>query len=665
MYKLIDILREVGAYKVDVDKETIAKFIKDNGITRKSTAEGSLYIINPTYYRIAQHMGWLDDLFPKETEEEIYKKIENFIRDNNLKKPIDLKNAKRSYFNKAKTYNLIDKLFPKESEEELYKKIAKFIEDNNITTFASYKDNNSLRVANPYYFRVVGKKNWSKKLFPLNAKQLQASKKQTRSRKFTSAQKDRFLALGNKIKNLIKIPVGDSIEAEIDFLQALDDLKGVQKQFFQTYNLLFPGENLESEYLAKLKEVLGELISRVTNRTELKDLFPTVLSKILGHDLAYPENRWWKELTAHFIPLGNAYKRMVYVFEFPDGTAYVGLTYDEQKRKGAHLGQDKSPVFKHIQKTGLYPKFYRLTRNDDGKIIKTEDLTYIEAADAQKLEYDALEEYKDDGWKVHNIAPAGSLGGSAGAQAISIDKFNRFVKDRSNDIESFKLISQGRHIKDMFKNLPKEEQVEIYNRIKTIIKKEGIKNNEGLKKFYRGAHNLIQDMGWGEILFGTKSTHDAPVKAAESFLAEPNNLDKDQLKLITKRTHEQIKNPEQEKIYLTKVKGIIDKYNLKRPDDINNLTGNDNFTWGLSNHDRKNKIAHDKSIVAIEKAKKENPDKDPEIEVVPLNQWKDIIWPDGYPGRRSGARGKTSINESIVNREVLNCIIKRLINYNK
>ena len=68
---------------------------------------------------------------------------------------------------------------------------------------------------------------------------------------------------------------------------------------------------------------------------------------------------------------------------------------------------------------------------------------------------------------------------------------------------------------------------------------------------------------------------------------------------------------------------------------------------------------------AIEKAKKENPDKDPEIEVVPLNQWKDIIWPDGYPGRRSGARGKTSINESIVNREVLNCIIKRLINYNK
>jgi DNA replication initiation complex subunit (GINS family) len=200
MYKLVNILRETLQEKVSIDKETIAKFIKDNGITKKSTAEGSLYTINPTYYRYAQHMGWLDDLFPKETEEELYKKIENFIKDNNLKKPVDLFNAKRSYFDKAKTYNLIDKFFPKESDEELYKKIAKFIEDNNVTTFGSYKDNNSLRVANPYYFGVVGRKGWTKKLFPLNAKQLQAPKKQTGSRKFTSAQKDRFLTLGNKIK---------------------------------------------------------------------------------------------------------------------------------------------------------------------------------------------------------------------------------------------------------------------------------------------------------------------------------------------------------------------------------------------------------------------------------------------------------------------------------
>ena len=78
------------------------------------------------------------------------------------------------------------------------------------------------------------------------------------------------------------------------------------------------------------------------------------------------------------VPVGNLYRRMVYVFEFPiwkgetdpelkgKPTAYVGLTADEVKRKSAHRNSDSSQVYKYITKTGLQPIFYRLVKNKSG-----------------------------------------------------------------------------------------------------------------------------------------------------------------------------------------------------------------------------------------------------------------------------------------------------------
>jgi hypothetical protein len=575
MYKLVNILRESLQEKVDVDKETIAKFIKDNGITKRSSRDpkdkSSLFMANRRYWNIASENGWLDELLPKITT-----------------RPPSPK-----------------KLPP----EELLR---------------------------------------NRKIMWQNI----------RKRK----REENLLKFGKRIKNWIETPIDDSAESEMNSFKALEKIKYNQmSSMFRKYKERYPEDNLESEYLFKLKKVLGNLASRVSNARDFENFLRPVRSKLHYHDKLYPNDPWKKELEAHFIPLGNAFKRMVYVFEFPDNTAYVGLTYNEERRKGAHLGSEKSPVFKHIQQTGKYPEFYRLVRNDDGEIVKTEDLNYIEAVDAQKLEHDALEKYKEDGWKVHNIAKTGALGGGIGAKKTSVNNLKRFIKDESNSIKSFNLIPDSYYIEDIVEKLSKEEQDKLYNKIKAIINKEGIKTNSELRdRGYRNAETFISKMKWYNSLFNTKSSRDAPAKAAESFLSEPNNLDKNQLKLITKRTHEQITSPEQEKIYLTKLKGIIDKYDLKRPKDIDDFTGNVALTWGLSDHDKKNEIAHDKSIAAIEKAKEKNPNKDPEIEVVPLNQWKDIIWPDGYRGRGSGMKRKTPISESIVDREVLNNIIKRL-----
>jgi predicted GIY-YIG superfamily endonuclease len=109
-------------------------------------------------------------------------------------------------------------------------------------------------------------------------------------------------------------------------------------------------------------------------------------------------NGWYDEVTKHMKYLGNLYKRLVYVYEFSDNTVYVGLTLSEERRNIAHTTKDNSPVFKHIQETGLQPNF---------RIISDE---YIDAEDAQNLEKCTIEKYKLEGWNVLNKVKGGGLG---------------------------------------------------------------------------------------------------------------------------------------------------------------------------------------------------------------------------------------------------------------
>lgn len=367
---------------------------------------------------------------------------------------------------------------------------------------------------------------------------------------------DKVKNYGNNIKNFINS--NDSPD------KLINTLPYRYYTVAKSYDKYYPGENLEQKFLNKLKEILKE----ITSKSEyLKDIDPKAYGVIRHHDATYPDDPWREELFSHVVPLGNTFKRMIYVFEFPDNTAYIGLTYNEKQRQKSHQ-KSQSPVFKYKESTGLEPKFYRLTRDNNGKIIKTQNLEYIEASDAQKLENDAIQSYKNNGWTTHNAAPAGALGGVTGGREKSIYDIKSFLKDKSNTIESLNLIPGSDNIVKIIKDLGVE--TEIYNKLEKIIKKNNIKSGKELRKIGgRRATELISKWNstypedqWNTKLFGTSDTKVLPKQSIETFLSDPNNLDKEQLNMVTKNTWKEIK-PNQEQKFLNKIKKIIDKHQIK------------------------------------------------------------------------------------------------------
>lgn len=128
------------------------------------------------------------------------------------------------------------------------------------------------------------------------------------------------------------------------------------------------------------------------HRGEMWNVLSNVCSKIL-------KNGWDKELFKHMLPIGSRKKRLIYVYEFADKSCYIGLTGNAEKREDKHTRTDlKCIVYKYIQKNIPY-----------NLIIKTD---YIKSEDASLLEGVILNEYKNNGWNILNIAKTGGLGGN-------------------------------------------------------------------------------------------------------------------------------------------------------------------------------------------------------------------------------------------------------------
>lgn len=111
---------------------------------------------------------------------------------------------------------------------------------------------------------------------------------------------------------------------------------------------------------------------------------------------------WGGDIFSHMIRKGNSHNRCIYSFEFSDNHAYIGLTYDINERKSGHLNtktKKQSSVAKHIIKTGLIPKFFKLTE-------------YIFIAEAILQEEKFLNDYVNNGWKILNQMKTGGIGGN-------------------------------------------------------------------------------------------------------------------------------------------------------------------------------------------------------------------------------------------------------------
>jgi predicted GIY-YIG superfamily endonuclease len=110
-------------------------------------------------------------------------------------------------------------------------------------------------------------------------------------------------------------------------------------------------------------------------------------------------NGWLDEICKDMEVVGNLKMRGIYVFEFEDNSAYVGLTGNFKKRYNKHMNSIKSSVYKHIEETNLTPKFIQLTDYMDEELASKEETMWEN-------------KYITNGWNILNIRKTGGLGGS-------------------------------------------------------------------------------------------------------------------------------------------------------------------------------------------------------------------------------------------------------------
>lgn len=119
------------------------------------------------------------------------------------------------------------------------------------------------------------------------------------------------------------------------------------------------------------------------------------------HSSAYTiakRNDWLNEICEHMLRPGNSTERIIYVFEFADGYAYVGLTWNPEERYYGHLN-NKGPVFQHIRDSCSEYEF---------KLVSE----YVDKDAGARLEGEYIASYEAAGWKLLNSKSAGGLGGS-------------------------------------------------------------------------------------------------------------------------------------------------------------------------------------------------------------------------------------------------------------
>ena len=393
-------------------------------------------------------------------------------------------------------------------------------------------------------------------------------------------------------------------------------------------------KEIEKPFLEKLKKIILDVASKYTYKTAFTKTEGQIEYLILTHDKTYPEDPWMPLIDKIMVPVGNLFKRMVYVFEFPiwkgetdpelkgKPTAYVGLTADEVKRRSAHRNSDSSQVYKYIVKTGLQPTFYRLVKNKSGKIIKTIDLNYIDALDAQDLEKETLNLYKKSKFNTINIAEPGGLGGKFGGGLIPTDilKFEKFASSTGTDLSLLKLVPRTRknegdiktriflyaeendlvtkainriqeilhanqNIKYLYRKPAQPDCVEYYSKgaVKFITEYEKDYNNEDKKTFRSGLFGQ-------EIM---KSEQRETLDRLDKFLKKPNSFNINELNYLSHGTWEQLKKrPDLVDIVFKKLKKILEKNNIKRigefgkptPGTLITISGP---TYGfIANHDK-------------------------------------------------------------------------------
>lgn len=140
------------------------------------------------------------------------------------------------------------------------------------------------------------------------------------------------------------------------------------------------------------KEECQEEAKKYATRTEFSELAPQYYFRACA-------KHWIKEICKHMERQGNLERRKIYVFEFSDNYAYVGLAMNPDKREKQHLSTNTSSVFKHIEDTGCKEYVFKVLSDD-----------FLSSNQAAEEEENKINEYRENGWNMINIRPGGDLG---------------------------------------------------------------------------------------------------------------------------------------------------------------------------------------------------------------------------------------------------------------
>jgi hypothetical protein len=236
---------------------------------------------------------------------------------------------------------------------------------------------------------------------------------------------------------------------------------------------------MKYKYEKWTKEKAQKEAEKYTSRSEFEKESPK------AYESAF-YNGWLDDITKHMEYLGNRFNRLIYAYEFPDNSVYVGLTYNKDKRDDQHL--KSGTVYQHKLKTNLTPV----------RVLKSE---YIPAQEATKLEQKTIKDYVDKGWTILNKVKAGNLGGNTIKYTIEViknlaSKYKTQYDFRKNEPNAYDAAKRNNWFDDL--GLEKTFNTWDYESVKKEALKyknrnEFRKNNLGAYDFAK-RNNILDDI---------------------------------------------------------------------------------------------------------------------------------------------------------------------------
>lgn len=245
-------------------------------------------------------------------------------------------------------------------------------------------------------------------------------------------------------------------------------------------------------YVRWTKKTCVAEIRKYNNTTDL-------LQNNMGAYLYARKHGFWEEESKRMEKRGSLRLRKIYVFEFEDGYAYVGLAYNPSKRKKDHLKDIESAVNIHIRETNSKFDFKELT-------------DFLEKDIASKKEEEFRQQYKNDGWHMLNRMKCGSLG-ALGSQKYS-KEMTQIIAKKYNCRSDFNIHDKGAYLfaykngwldeicsgMPKFKGREEPTEEEIQNTIKQC------KNRTELKSHHTKIWNILVESGRIEEYFPRKKS---------------------------------------------------------------------------------------------------------------------------------------------------------------